>query len=302
MIEKLWVEKYEPKQIKHVLGNKELLSKIQKYIDDGDIPNLMFWGSSGTGKGTITKILINNLDCEVMKINGSDDNGVDMVRERIGTFVSSVSFKKFRIVVIDEFDYFTQNAQAVLRNMIESAYSNARFIVTLNYPNKIIEPLHSRFQAWEVKPIKSDSIRKRMCGILEREKIEYDEQDVVNIIKTCYPDVRKTIQMIQQFSIDGKLIVGERELINDDYKLKLIKMLKERENFDKIREFIINNSTIDYTVIYKMLFDSVDEYCDNDNKSDILLDIAEHLYRDKDVVDKEINLSACIIKIQKHNK
>lgn len=303
MLDKLWVEKYEPKQIKHVLGNEELLSKVQEYIDKGDIPNLMFWGSSGTGKGTITKIICSNLDCEYMRINGSDENGVDMVRDKIGTFVSSVSFKKFRIVVIDEFDFISVNAQAVLRNMIESSYKNARFIVTLNYPNRIIEPLHSRFQEWEVKPIDTSLIEKRMFGILKKEEIKFEDDDVVEIVKSCYPDVRKTIQTIQQYSIDGELKISSANMLNDEYKLQLVKMIKDDTKFETIRQLVINSSNIDYVSVYKMLFDCVDDYCNNkDNKSDILLDIAEHLYRDVDVVDKEINLSACIIKILKHNK
>ena len=302
MLEKLWVEKYEPKQVKHVLGNEELLIKIQKYIDDGDIPNIMFHGSSGTGKGTLTKILCNNLDCEVMKINGSDDNGVDFVRDKIGNFVSSVSFKKIKIVVIDEFDYFTANAQAVLRNMIESSYKNARFIVTLNYPNRIIDALHSRFQKWEVKPLDTELIDRRMFGILNKENVKFEEQDVKDIVRNCYPDVRKTIQTIQQYSINGELKINSGDVMNDSYKSKLIKMLKKNEKFEVIRSLIVNSSNIEYGVVYKMLFDNIDEYCDNNNKSDILLDIAEHMYRDRDVVDKEINLSACIIKILKNNK
>jgi len=303
ILKKLWVEKYNPKEIKHVLGNEQLISKIKKFLEEGDIPNLMFYGESGTGKTCISKILYNTLDCEYLRINGSDENGVDMVRMKIGTFVSSTSFKKIRLVVIDEFDYFSPSAQAILRNMIESSYKNARFVVTLNYPERIIPALHSRFQVEEVKPINIEKIEKRMIGILNAEKVEFEEQDVKDIVKNCYPDMRKMIQTLQQYSIDGVLQINSSSVISDSYKSSLINMLKKNEKFEKIREMVINSSTIDYVMVYKILFNSIDEYCKNkDNKSDMLLDIAEHLYRDASIVDKEINLSACILKLLKNNK
>lgn len=302
MLDKIWIEKFRPREIKHLVGNENLKKSLQTFLDKGEIPNIMLFGPPGTGKTTIGKILVNTLDCEYLFINGSDENNVDMVRNKIGTYGSSVSFAKFRIIFIDEFDFLSTSSQAVLRNMIESFYDNTRFIVTCNYPKKIIDALHSRFQAYEVKPPNIDDIEIRMKKILDKEKIEYEEKDVNDLVKNCYPDIRKTINSLQRFCIDDKLNVEQSQILSDAYKSEIISMIKKNESFEAIRQLIINSSTLEYSLMFKMLFDCIDDYCNvKEKKSTMLLDIAEHLYRDSFVLDKEINLSACILKLLKNN-
>jgi len=299
MLEKIWVEKYRPKKIKAVVGNEQLKKTFEKYIEKDEIPNLMLYGPPGTGKTTISKILIKTLNCEYLYINGSDENGIDVIRNKIGTFVSSVTFdKKFKIVFIDESDYISLNAQSVLRNLIESSSDTARFIFTCNYPEKLMEPLRSRFQMFEVKPPDIEMLEERAKLILGKEEIQFNDKDVKTIVKNSYPDIRKLIQSLQQNSLDGKLELGVGGIVSDTYKSELIDMLKKKSSFENIRQLLVNVNAIEFTTLYKLLFESVDEYAKK-NKVQILLDISEHMYRDSFCVDKEINLSACILKILK---
>ena len=304
-MEQIWVEKYRPKKIKHLIGNKNLKDRLELYIEKGEIPNLLLYGPAGTGKSTIAKILLKELNCEYLFIDGSKDNSVEIVRNKVGTFISSVSFSDLNIVFYEESDKLSIASQSVLRDMTESFTEHSRFIFTCNFPNNFIEPLLSRFSGgtFEIKPPELGGIEKRAKGILEKEGIEYEEQDVKDLVKVCYPDIRKTIHTLQKFSITGKLVMEKSEILSDSYKSELISLIKKNKPFNDIRQLIINSSYIDYNLAFKMIFDSVDEYCNNeDNKSKMLLDISEHLYRDAFVLDKEINLSACILKILKNNK
>lgn len=299
MLEKIWVEKYRPKKIKAVVGNEQLKKTFEKYLEKGEIPNVLLYGPPGTGKTTISKILIKTLDCEYLFLNGSDENGIDVIRNKIGTFVSSVTFdKKFKIVFIDESDYISLNAQSVLRNLIESSSDTARFIFTCNYPEKLMEPLRSRFQMFEVKPPELESLEDRAKLILDKEEVKYNDKDIKTIVKNCYPDIRKLIQTLQQNNLDGELSLKVGGIVSDTYKSELIDMLKKKDSFEHIRGLLVNVNAIEFTTLYKLLFESVDEYSKK-NKVQILLDISEHMYRDSFVVDKEINLSACILKILK---
>ena len=304
-MEKIWVEKYRPKKIKHLIGNKNLKERLEKYIEKGEIPNLLLYGSAGTGKSTIAKILVKELNCEYLFIDGSKDNSVEVVRSKVGTFVTSVSFSDLNIVFYEESDKLSIASQSVLRDMTESYTDHSRFIFTCNYPNKFIEPLLSRFAGgtFEIKPPSLDEIEKRAEGILKKENVEYNKEDVKELVRICYPDIRKTIHSLQKFSINGKLNIEKSEILSDSYKSELINLIKKNKPFTEVRQLIINSSNIDYNLAYKMLFDSVDEYCNNDdNKDDMLMDIDEHSYRSEFRTDKEMCLSACILKILKNNR
>lgn len=310
MLDKLWVEKYRPKKVKGIVGNEQLKSIFEEYIEKQEIPNIMLYGSPGTGKTTIAKILIKNIDCEYLYINGSDDNGIDVMRNKIGTFGSSVSFKKFKIVLIDEADFITLSSQSVLRNIIETFYDNTRFIFTCNYPNKIIDALHSRFQSFEIKPPSTEGLENRAKLILDKESIKYSEQDISDIVKNCYPDVRKLINMLQQYSKEGEFKIQKGSVIGDTYKSDLLKAIKNNKPFEEIRQIIVNASSLDYNILYQLLFEDIDKYISKkgtekeieDREGEIRISIAEYMYRDSFVVNKEINLSACINKILKLNK
>lgn len=195
-------------------------------------------------------------------------------------------------------DYVSLNAQSVLRNLIESSSDTARFIFTCNYPEKLMEPLRSRFQMFEVKPPELESLEDRAKLILDKEEVKYNDKDIKTIVKNCYPDIRKLIQTLQQNNLDGELSLKVGGIVSDTYKSELIDMLKKKDSFEHIRGLLVNVNAIEFTTLYKLLFESVDEYAKK-NKVQILLDISEHMYRDSFVVDKEINLSACILKILK---
>lgn len=298
MIEHIWVEKYRPKKFKGVVGNEQLKKMLDKFEEKGEIPNLLLYGPPGTGKTTIAKIIIKTFDCEYLFINGSDENGIDTIRNKIGTFASSVGFSKFKIVFIDESDYISQSAQAALRNLIETNSDTTRFLFTCNYPEKLIEPLISRFQVIEIRPNNPDEMLKRAKLILEKEQIEYNEEDVKSIVQLSKPDMRRMIQLLQQNSLDGKLELGSGGVMNDSYILEIIDGLKKKRSFEDIRQILVNVPVLNYTLLYKILFDSVETFTSK-GADQIRLDVAEYLYRDAFVVDKEINLSALIIKILK---
>lgn len=197
-------------------------------------------------------------------------------------------------------DYFSAPAQAIFRSMMEEFSDHTRYIGTCNYKDRIIEPLQSRFQSFEIKQLDVKQITLRIKHIIECEKITVsNNQDIVDLIKNCYPDVRKTINTLQKFTIDNVFKLDEKEILSDSYKSKLISSLKNKDSFESIRTMIVNSTINDYTILYKLLFDSVDEYClDKTKKANILLNISEYMYRNSFVTDKEINFSACVIKIQ----
>lgn len=297
-MENIWVEKYRPKKFKGIVGNEHLKKTLEKFEEKGEIPNLLLYGPPGTGKTTIAKIIGNTFDCEKLNINGSDENGIDVIRNKIGTFAASVGFQKFKLVFIDEADYISQNAQAALRNLIESNSESTRFIFTCNYPDKLIDPLISRFQTIEIRPNDPEEMFKRACLILQKEEIEYSDEDVKSIVNLSKPDMRRMIQLLQQNSITGKLELGSGGVMNDSYILEIIELLKNKQSFETIRKVLTNVPVLNYILLYKTLFDSVEAFCKK-GADQVRLDIAEYLYRDAFVVDKEINLSALIIKILK---
>lgn len=298
MIENIWVEKYRPKKFKGVIGNEHLKKILEKFEEKGEIPNILLYGPPGTGKTTIAKIIIKTFDCEYLFMNGSDENGIDVIRNKVGTFASSVGFSKFKIVFIDEADYVSQSAQSAMRNLIETNSDTTRFIFTCNYPEKLMEPLLSRFQVIEVRPNNPDDMFSRGKLILEKEGIEYSEEDLKSVVNISKPDMRRMIQLLQQNSFSGKLELGSGGVMNDSYILEIVEMLKKKNTFEDIRKTLTNVPVLNYIAVYKALFDSTESFCKK-GADQVRLDIAEYMYRDAFVVDKEINLSALIIKILK---
>lgn len=298
-MERLWVEKYRPKKIKGIVGNEVLKTKFQKFIDDGEIPNILLYGSAGTGKTTISKILLKSLDCEYLYVDGSNDTGVNVMREKIGTFCGSVGFASLKIVFIDEADYLSLASQACLRRLIEDSSDTTRFIFACNYPEKFIDAVLSRFQMFEVKPPKIEDLIERAYLILRKENItEYNDDDVQDLVKNCYPDLRKMIHTLQMNCIGSKLDLSVGGVFSETYKSELIKMLKNKCSFESIRQFVNDQSGIDYEIMYKILYDSIDEYVTNSSKRlQIRLYIGDYLYRHSIILDKEINFMCLIDKI-----
>jgi replication factor C small subunit len=295
----LWCERYRPVTMENYIGNKNLKDKIVSYIDQMDIPHLLLHGKAGTGKTTLAKIIIKNIDCDSMYINASDENNVDTVRDKIKTFSSSLGFKDMKIVILDEADYMTANAQAALRNIMETYSRSTRFILTCNYVEKIVPPIISRCQSYEVTPPSKSDAAKRIAHILVSEGVSFEVQDIKLLVDANYPDIRKLINTAQRQSLNNQLIINSKEMIDSDMKLKILDILKtktKKECFSEIRQLIADNSINSFEDIYKILFDNVDDYAKGRIAPTIVL-LAEMKYKSAFVVDKEITFMSTIIQL-----
>jgi replication factor C small subunit len=293
----LWVEKYRPSKLEYYIGNDHLKSKVQKYIDEQDVPHLLLYGKAGTGKTTLAKILTNNIECDHLYINASDENSVDAVRFKIRSFASSVGFKDLKIVILDECDYLTPNAQAALRNVMETFSKHCRFILTCNYVERVIDPIQSRCQSYKITPPKKSDVARHMVNILKTENSKFELDDVATLVTAGYPDIRRVINSAQRQVVDGTLEIDVDSIIQNDYKIRLLDLLSSNAKLQDIRKLIADNSVSDYSELYRLLYDEIDNYC-NGKVAECILAIAEGQYKDVNVVDKEINFMAIILKIQ----
>jgi DNA polymerase III delta prime subunit len=218
----LWCERYRPSKLSEYVGNDHLKAKVEGYLESGDVPHLLLYGRAGTGKTTLAKLIVNSIECDYMIINASSENNVDTVRNKVTNFASSMGFKPFKIIILDEFDYMTHNAQAILRNLMETFSAHCRFILTCNYVEKVIEPIQSRCQTFQIIPPTKKDVAIQISNILKAEEMEFDIKDLVPIIDAAYPDIRKVINTCQLNSNKGKLKVDVQNLLENDYKIKNI--------------------------------------------------------------------------------
>ena len=292
----LWVEKYRPTDLSTYIGNEHLKSKVKVYLESEDVPHLLLFGKAGTGKTTLAKIVVNNIDCDYMYINASDENKVDDVRNKIKTFASSVGFKSLKVIILDECDYLTPNAQAALRNVMETFSKHCRFILTCNYVERIIDPIQSRCQSYKVVPPSKKEVAQQMVNILTQENCQFELDDIALIVNAGYPDIRRVINSAQRQVVDGKLKVDVNSVIQSDYKIKLLESLTPNAKISDIRQLLANNSVTDYAELYRLLYDEIDTYS-NGKVAECILAIAEGQYQDVQVVDKEINFISTIVKL-----
>ena len=296
----LWVEAFRPSTLDGYIGNESLIEKAKIWIANNELPHLLLYGTAGTGKTTLAKILANALDSQIMYINASDTNSVDTVREQISRFASSVGFNRWKIVILDEFDFMTPNAMAALRNIMETYSKSTRFILTCNYVEKVIDPIQSRCQVFAITPPSKTEVAKRLVTVLESEGLEYDIKDVAAIINSSYPDIRRAINAAQGSVRDGKLQLDKASAIQANYMNEIVEVLKNPKDkkgaFTKIRQIIADSKVRDFTPLYRFLFDSIDEYATGTIASVILI-IAETQYQDAAVVDKEINVMSMFVKL-----
>ena len=298
MSHSLWVEKYRPTDLSTYIGNEHLKSKVSIYLESEDVPHLLLYGRAGTGKTTLAKIITSNIDCDYMYINASDENKVDDVRNKIKTFASSVGFKSLKVIILDECDYLTPNAQAALRNLMETFSKHCRFILTCNYVERIIDPIQSRCQSFKVIPPSKKDIAQHLCSILNTENCLYELDDIALIVNAGYPDIRRVINSAQRQVVDGKLKIDTSSVIQNNYKLQLLDMLSNDSKFNDIRQLIADNSVSDYSELYRLLYDEVETY-GKDKVAECILNIAEAQFQDVNVVDKEINFMSTIIKLKR---
>ena len=289
----LLVEKYRPSNLSDYIGSTEVISCAEQFITDGDIPHLLLYGKAGTGKTTLAKLLVKNISCDYLYVNASDENSVDSIRFKIKTFISAVGFNDLKVVIVDEADYLTPNAQAALRNLMETFSKHSRFIMTCNYVERIIDPIQSRCQLFSVTiPNKADAARK-VVTILQNEKVQFDINDVKIIIDNGYPDMRRIINNVQKSIQNNKLVLDNASILNADFKQDILNCIVDRKDVKHIRQIIADNSVRDFSEVFTYLYENVDEIS-KDNADIILMVLAQYQYQDALVVDKEINFAAMI--------
>jgi DNA polymerase III delta prime subunit len=296
----LWVEKYRPNKLEDYVGNEHLKSKVEGYLESGDIPHLLLYGKAGTGKTTLAKLIVNSVDCDYMIINASDENNVDTVRNKVKSFASTIGFKPFKVIILDEFDYMTPNAQAILRNLMETFSRHCRFILTCNYVEKVIEPIQSRCQTFQIVPPTKKDVAIQISKILQSEGVKFEIKDLVPIIDSAYPDIRKIINTCQLNSIKGELKLDVQNLLENDYKIKILDTLKskddKRNKYLKIRQTLIDSRATDFTELFTLLYDKVEEYAEG-KTANVILELADGQRNAFQSIDKEIPTAATLIKI-----
>ena len=299
----LWVEKYRPTTLDTYIGNDHLKSKVRVYLESGDLPHLLLYGKAGTGKTTLAKLLVNNIECDYLYINASDENNVETVRTKVKQFASTMGFKDMKIVILDECDYITPNAQAALRNLMETFSKHCRFILTCNYVERIIDPIQSRCQSFQIIPPDRKQVATHLSDILSKESVQYELDDIVTIVNSGYPDIRRVINSSQRQVVKGELVVDKSTIIQNDYKLKVLELLKQdkKSAFNGIRKVLLDSKVTDYAELFRLLYDNIEEYAKG-HLAEVILVIAKYELSDAHVVDKEINAMAMIVEILQETK
>ena len=294
----LLVEKYRPSTLENYVGNENIKEIINKYLDQNDIQNLIFYGPAGTGKTTLAKIIIKNLDCDHLYINASDERGIETIRDKVQGFAMVASFKPLKVVILDEADFLTIQAQASLRNIIETFSRTTRFIMTCNFVERIIDPLQSRCHVLKIVPPTKQDVARHLSWILEQEKIRYEMQDLVPLVNQYYPDLRKCINTIQLSTIDNDLKLDKSILVSSNYIDKVINALSERDlkpnyRFTAIRQIIADANVDDFDELFKSLYTKASKYLPGKEGTASIL-INEHQYKANFRIDKEINIMSLI--------
>lgn len=302
-MEELWTEKYRPNTLDgYVFRDDTQKKQVQRWVDDGTIPHLLFSGSAGVGKTTLAKILINLLEInsfDVLEINASRENSVDTIRDKITGFVSTMPFGEFKVVLLDEADYMSPNGQAALRGVMETYASSARFILTCNYPHKIIPALHSRCQGFHIEKVDQTEFTARVAQILIDENVEFDIDTLDSYVKSAYPDLRKCLNTCQMNTNDSVLVSPNGdEGSSEDFKLSAVALFKGGK-IKEARELICSNvRDDDMEDMFKWMYDNLDLFADDDaGKDKAIIAIRDGLVNHSFVAIPEINLSACLIEL-----
>ena len=300
----LWVEKYRPDLLESYIGNEHLKSKIKLYLENGDLPHLLLYGRAGTGKTTLAKLLVNNIECDHLYINASDENSVDPVRNKVRNFASTIGFKDMKVIILDECDYITPNAQAALRNLMETFSKHTRFILTCNYVERIIDPIQSRCQPFQIVPPSRKEVAVHLNNILKEENVSFEMDDVATLVNGGYPDIRRVINFAQRQVVDSKLSIDQDNLVAVDlnvnvFSSQIVNVLKtqnKKDAFVTIRKMLGDNQISDFADLFRLLYDEVDDY-GKGHIAECILTIAKYQLSDAQVVDKEINAMAMLIEL-----
>ena len=304
MSEFLWVEKYRPKTIQECVLPKGLNKTFNDIASTGELPNMMFSGTAGVGKTTVAKALCNMLDLDYIVINGSEEGNIDTLRGKIKQFASTVSLHgSYKVVILDEADYLNpQSTQPALRGFIEEFSNNCRFILTCNFKNRIIEPLHSRCSVYEFgipnaeKPTIAGGIFKRVTQILDSEGVEYEKPVVVELVNRYFPDFRRILNECQRYSVSGRIDSGILVNLSDQNVKSLMEYLKSK-NFKSMRKWVVDNIDTEPQVIFRQIYNNMTDHLQPQSIPQVVLILADYQYKNAFVADHELNVVACLTEI-----
>ena len=300
----LWVEKYRPKSISDVVLPQTLKQTFQKIVDSKELPNMLFTGTAGLGKTTVARALCNELSCDYILINGSEEGNIDTLRTKIKQFASSVSLQGgYKVVILDEADYLNpQSTQPALRGFIEEFSRNCRFILTCNFKNRIIEPLHSRCGVYEFNTSKKSMIElcesfvDRCKTILDNEQVKYDAKPVAELIMKFAPDWRRVLNELQRYSVNGKIDSAIVSNLQDKNFDDLFFHLKNK-NFKSMRSWVVNNIDTDASAIFRAIYDRMTDKVAPQSIPQLVLLLADYQYKNAFVADHELNVVACLTEV-----
>lgn len=293
----LFNERFRPTTLEHFVGNQHVKDTIQRFLDQNDIPNMLFYAPAGTGKTTLAKIIVKNLDCDYLMLNASDENGIDTIREKVKGFASAASWKGIKVVILDEADFITIQGQAALRNVIETFSRSTRFILTCNFIERIIDPLQSRCQVLKIVPPTKMDVYNHLTWILaDQLNISYTPEDLKSLIIKYYPDMRKMLNVLQMSVKDDSVVLDETVLTSNNYIKEVLKELAGKKNWTTIRQTIADSNVKDFEELYRSLFEYSSKYAPGKEGS-VAIILNEHLYQANFRIDKEINVMSAIAKI-----
>ena len=305
----LWVEQYRPKTIDDCILPDSLKTLFSAFIKKGEISNMLFSGTAGIGKTTVAKALCEQMNCDWIMINGSEEGGIDVLRNKIKNFASTVSLSGGKkVVILDEADYLNpQSTQPALRGFVEEFHKNCRFILTCNFKNRIIEPLHSRFSNIEFKvnpkdkPKLASRLFERAIYILKEQNVSYEDKVLVELITKHFPDFRKLINELQRYSVSGSIDAGILVNVSDENLKTLVTHLKGKE-FGGMRKWVVNNLDNDPVKIFRKIYDTLYTNLEPSTIPHAVLIIADYQYKSAFVADQEINLVACLTELMSQVK
>ena len=300
----LWVEQYRPSDVSSCILPKNLKDTFSKFVVQGDVPNLILSGGSGVGKTTIAKAMLDELDCTHMMINGSEESGIDVLRTKIKNFASTVSLHGGRkYIILDEADYLNpQSTQPALRGFMEEFHKNCGFVLTCNYKNRLIEPLHSRCSVIEFtipnseKPKLASEFMKRVALILDEQKVKYDERVVAEVINKYFPDWRRILNELQRYAPSGTIDAGILVNIAEVNIKELMVSMKNKE-FTNVRKWVVDNLDNDPVKLYRRIYDNLYNYVDGSSIPHVVVILADYQYKSAFSADQEINMLACLTEI-----
>ena len=290
-------EKYRPLTLDRFVGNDTLKTQLQKFLDQNDIVNMLFYGPAGCGKTTLAKLIVKNLDCDYLMLNASDERGIETIRDKVSGFASTASFKPLKVVILDEADFLTIQAQASLRNVIETFSRTTRFILTCNYIERIIDPLQSRCQTLKVIPPTKVDVAKHIAWIMGEENISFEVEDLKTVVNQFYPDLRKCLNTIQLSTQNSRLIIDKTVLVSSNYMVQVLKELKNaKPSWKNIRQIVANSGSQDFEELFRYLYDNASVYAEG-SEGMVAIYINEYSYQANFRIDKEINLMGLIAKL-----